>query len=143
MREETKIIINIIDFSPMMEQIKTRYIEQNQDNKEEIEFTIQGQWGFVNTKKGKLMICNEGVVSPKPISPKFPFELDVYKEKKIENGGFMSLLPAYVLNITDPKDIEELPISGQQKLEDFIRVFGGRLESNFHSCKNFLEKIIN
>jgi len=61
---------------------------------------------------------------------------------KTEKGEFISLLPSYIINITYPKDIEELPVSGQQKLETFIRVFGKRLESNFYICKNFLEEII-
>lgn len=142
MREETKVVVNILDFTPMMEQIKRRYIEQNQDNEDEIEFSLREKWGFVNTKKGKIMICNEGVASAQSISEKYPFNLDVYKEKKTKTSGYTSLLPTYVLNIKDPKDIEELPVSGQEKLETFIRTFGRRLESNFWICKKFLEKII-
>jgi len=142
MRKETNIVVNIIDFTPMLEQIKTRYIEQNPDNKGDIKFSLREKWGFVHTKKGKIMICNEGVTSSEPISKISPFEIELYKETKTEKGEFISLLPSYIINITYPKDIEELPVSGQQKLETFIRVFGKRLESNFYICKNFLEEII-
>lgn len=142
MREETKVVVNVLDFTPMMEQIKRRYIEQNPDNKDNISFILREKWGFVNTKKGKIMICNEGVVSSQAISEKYPFELPVYKEKKTDKGEYLGILPEYMLNMKDPKDIEELPVVGQEKLETFIRTFGRRLESNFWICKKFLEKII-
>jgi len=142
MRNTTNITVNILDFNPIFEKLKGDYIKQFPYYKEkEFSFFLPEIWGFVETEKGKIMICNEGVVDSHPISEKDPFQAALYIEEKKPTEQF-SLFPIGMLQVKDVKEIEELPVIEKQPLETFIRSFGTRLETNFQLCKRFLEPIV-
>jgi hypothetical protein len=142
MREKTNINVTIVDFEPMLAKFKDGYIRQNPDFKEkEFSFYMTETWGFVETKKGKFMICDEGVMDENPVSETHPFYSTLYV-KEIRPEEKFSIFPIGTVVVKKIEEIEELPVISKKPLETFIRQFGRRLETNFHLCKNFLEPIV-
>ena len=61
----------------------------------------------------------------KPSEFKYPKKLEEKKEEKK-----VQIFPT-VWAVLSLKDVEDLPVVEEVNLKDFIRAFGGRLESNF------------
>lgn len=142
MRDKTNINVHVVDFRPMFDKLKDKYIKENPNFKDkEFSLYIPETWGFVETKKGKLMISDEGIVDQNPISEINPFYTAIYVQETKPYQHF-SVFPIGEVVVKKLEEIEELPIVIKQPLEKFIREFGERLESNFRICSQFLQPIV-
>jgi hypothetical protein len=120
-RKPSNIIVKKLDMTDFLEEAKKDISEMEQCVKVDIQYPL----GFVDTKGGMMVICEEGVGWVIQDNENFPVELFV-KQKENE----IPLFPKYEVKIS-PEKLREFPTT-YVPLEKFIRVFGSRLESNYY-----------
>lgn len=83
----------------------------------------------------------EGVMITKPISEDNPIKLDIHSRTKNGDGSqSWTMYPRWQTTLHGD-DIEEYFSDEGVPLEDFVRVFGDRLEGNFWGIVRFLQSI--
>ncbi len=121
--------VNHIDFSDLEETARKALQEKNPERT--VTAAKAGKWAYAETKKGLMVLNDEGVGDQEPVSKEFPLEIHIYGEYETADGKkSMDIFPVIGYRFDDPDEIRELP-STVTPLKDFIRVFGHRLESNF------------
>jgi hypothetical protein len=80
----------------------------------------------------------EGVIVTQPVSEDNPIKVDVRSHTKQDGGGtLISMLPKWRVTLQGDDLVEYFSDEGVP-LEDFVRSFGQRLESNFWGIVRFL-----
>ena len=80
----------------------------------------------------------EGVIVTQPVSEDNPIKVDVRSYTKQDGGGtLISMLPKWRVTLQGDDLVEYFSDEGVP-LEDFVRSFGQRLESNFWGIVRFL-----
>lgn len=137
MREESGIEVEVLDLS-----VVAKWGEKIQNKKgDQATLEPHGTLGVVRTPKGDFLISDEGVIARKALADANPWPVDLYRCTKDEAGNLKSLeiIPFGVINIV-PAALKEIPIKEKLPLEKFIRIFGHRLETNYHICLQHLRK---
>jgi hypothetical protein len=141
-REASNIVVEVFDMSPALKQAAAQLSDRLKEKGYDA-LTMVGTLGFVRTKKGIYIVDSEGVIAKKPLSEKNRWPIDLYPCTKDDNGNTkkMELLPVAVMNIS-PEDIDsnDVPVKESMSLENFIKRFGQRLESNYAICLAHLRK---
>lgn len=98
-------------------------------------------YGFIKTEKGVFVLNRDGVGTTAPVTVNNRFPIGFYgtwQEEGSEDTA-IDMLPALSLSV-DPEKLGALKVKPAEQLEDFIRVFGRRLEINYIEWKEFLAK---
>lgn len=132
-REKSNITVTVPDISAPLAQALEAFNKEQLAKGElpasELNFT---EFGYVLTKEGMFVLSKEGVGESEPITPDNKVEVGLYPEWDKGNGTkSFSPLPMAYFNFSDTELIM-LPTLKELPLEDFIRRFGPRLESNYH-----------
>lgn len=132
-REKSNIMVTVPDISAPLAQALDTYNNEQLAKGElpasQLNFTTHG---YVLTKQGMFVLNTEGVGDGEPITPDNKAEIAVYPEWDKGGGAkSMAILPVFYLNFTDTELIM-LPTLRELPLEEFIRSFGRRLESNYN-----------
>jgi len=124
---ESDVVVEVLDIQPAIEEAYSQFEKPEDWNG--VGFHTNFTWARVVTPEGTFILNSEGVGSADPLSEDNTLEIGLYKtfpaeEKKIQ------IFPTVwaVLNL---KEVEDLPVSEEVSLKDFIRGFGRRLECNF------------
>lgn len=121
-RTPSGITVTVPDISaPLAQALQAFNKEQLEDGELPASELTFGTFGYVLTKQGMFVLCTEGVGDSKPITPDNRYEVDLHTPNT-------ALVCA--IKFTDTELIM-LPTAREVPLEDFIRQFGGRLESNY------------
>jgi len=134
MRDKSKVVVKILD----MASIEQKVVELLRTKNEKYSKCLTQQtWGIIETKNGIYALGTEGVGPSYPITKKKQLDILWY------GGGedFFDIFPTIKTNLDD-EDLKSFPIKEEKNLTDFIRVFGVRLESNYHQWNSFLEPLV-
>lgn len=127
-RVKSNIMVTVPDFSaPIAQALEAYNKQQLEDGKLPAASMDSLPTGYILTKQGMFVINHEGVGDSKPITPENKFELDLWPQW--EDGS--AALPEASIQFSDTELIM-LPTLKEVPLEDFIRTFGRRLESNYN-----------
>lgn len=137
-REPSGVVVEAINMKfltdDIADKIKAKYPQYKN-------VSIHYDLGLVRTPKGYFMLNTEGVMNEDVVTEKTPYEIDVYCSET-EDG--ISILPSFTFKLTDVMIDGECEIIGNRvPLEDFIRRFGSRLESNYSILRKELRKQLN
>lgn len=127
-RKETSVEVKVVDLSQILSEkriadwdtLKTIY-----------------EYGYVDTKRGTYFLSNEGYGDSQPMGTK-PVEIEVYGEKKTEGGKNFSMISVAILKMSI-EELRQIPYMSVP-LNNFIRKFGSRLESNYEEWREALEE---
>lgn len=126
-RTKSNIIVSVIDASgPLAQALEDFNAQQLKKGEVPAESMDCREVGYVQTEKGMFCLCTEGVGDGKPITADNKLDMDLYPRWP----GTMSIIPVGTIELTDA-EILMLPTKREVPLEDFIRSFGRRLESNY------------
>ena len=124
---ESDVTVEVLDVEPAVKEAYSQFAKPKDWSG--VGFHTNLAWARIVTSKGIFVLNSEGVGGEDPISEDKPLEIGLYKtfpkeEKKVQ------IFPT-VWAVLSLKDVEDLPVVEEVNLKDFIRAFGGRLESNF------------
>lgn len=134
-RQETDIVVNVIDFSEIGKKVIAEYKEADLDV--EVSFT---KTGYIEVNGKKYVLDFDGVMSTKPISARNPWGLGYSVTEKASdfNKGRGRKVWFKGMDIGE-NDITK--VSEKENLADFIRVFGSRLEYNYKGVIDFVNEL--
>lgn len=141
-REQSSIDVNVVDMDIVEENMMDKHGDKiidklnSEHDSEVVGIRINTTVGFVGINDNIYALTNEGVGLEEPITDDNKFTVDIYPEFE---GNSVSMIPSMQLQWND-EDFEKLPIEKTEKLHDFIREFGNRLEQNYQSWKTLLEE---
>lgn len=144
---QSNVKVQVVDATPLLDEM-TEWMKKNLKDEADRErvkgsTTRFSKLGFVDTSKGLFVICDEGIGAWIDDAGQ-KFEMDFYakffSEDKESEG--MSLLPNGRVSV-GAEDIKKLPVTGEENLATFIRVFGSRIESNFNLINRELTEILS
>ena len=99
-------------------------------------FYIREKIAIIKTERGIFVVTREGIALTKPITDENPLSLNLYGDNG--NGKLNALMfPISTINL-NPDDLEKYA-SDEIPLEEFIRSFGARLESNYGMAVEYLK----
>ena len=138
MREprNSSVIVKILDLSLVEKQALEK---AQQENPDVVSVKTSLRVGIVETAKGTFLLTDEGVGPELPLeAPKHdPMDILFYRETKTEKGHTSDIFPYVSLSMK--KDVVvTLPVIATEKLGDFIRTFGMRLECNYQTWDEVL-----
>lgn len=125
------VMLTLLELDDVVESATTFYKTRHPDREG---VTVTMRLGFepyavADTDHGMFVVNNEGVGYE--VTDSDPLELDLYAS--FDEGGQQSfeVLPS-VMSSLSPDDVREHATGEQVDLADLVRVFGARLETNFH-----------
>jgi hypothetical protein len=133
-REKSNITVTVPNLSGPLAQALESYNAKAKVKATKME-TRGGDPGYVMTKKGTFLFCEEGVGDNKPITETNPAVIEIYPG----TDKTFAMFPCGTISLTDAELIM-LPTAREAQLEDFIRSFGHRLESNYYQWLQALRK---
>jgi hypothetical protein len=139
-RTASKFAVHLIDLAPFAELINATYkkyypdVDMTKDGFTTM--TTRGVQGMVETKKGWVNVCDEGVIDENPVSGAHPLELELFTSSAT---GF-SMFPWTVMKFS-VDELQKLISNKTVPLHEFIRTFGSRLEQNYWICEDHLTKL--
>jgi hypothetical protein len=98
-------------------------------------------WGVVEIGDDLYALCTEGVGPDTPVTDEKPLVLDLFVrryENDSESERFISMFPAATVKLK-PENLREAMTEQQVPLDEYIRSFGARLESNYEQWRMTLE----
>jgi hypothetical protein len=147
MREESRVIVKVINFQPLLEKTLSEKQKAFQLLSEaglseadkykvfqDIGKLTCDSFAYVQTSKGMYALSTEGIGSEKPINE--------------SNKLVVPVRPLHILNMTveilefSNIQLAKMPIAYEVPLRKFIRQFGNRLENNYIAWKSILEAAI-
>lgn len=138
-RPTSEFRVHPLDLSPMADFLNKAYIERypEEANQEGLmAYDTRSLHGMVETPKGWVLVEDEGIINIGPSTVLAPLKIDLYAKFK----GSFSMVPWTTLSLPPDKFI---PLLSKETvtLDQFIRVFGSRLESNFAIAEEHLTKL--
>lgn len=130
-REKTNIIVNVPDWTEILEKVLEKSKEENPNR---LEADMYGKIGYVEIGDDIYLLDEEGVGSNVPLTDEQPFQVGILFKYK----GELPLWPEKSISITKT-NIKQIPVKEQVDLSEFIRNFSNRLQSNFLSWSEFLK----
>ncbi len=142
-REKTNVKVKVLDMDSLKAKA-LKYIkeESSVEDKEFIAgvFSGEGKLGYITTSKGIFVLCEEGVGNNKPITKDNPYKIEFRADYLRDGVKSFSMVPIMGFSLDD-KDVLGLPVLYEEGLDTFIRKFGSRLEDNYESWKEAMEKV--
>lgn len=138
-RPTSKFLVHPLDLSPMADFLNKAYIERypEEANQEGLmAYDTRGRYGMVETPKGWVLVDDEGIININSSTVLAPLKIDLYAKFK----GSYSIVPWTTLSLP-PDNFIPLLSKETVTLDQFIRVFGGRLESNYFIAEDHLTKL--
>ena len=127
-RIKSNITVIVPDLSApvasFLEAFNKRQINQGEEPAKGMEFRAHG---YVLTETGLYSFCTEGVGDSGAITDTNKLEIELYPSWE----GRDSMMPAGSIELTD-SELIMLPTLREVPMEEFIRSFGRRLESNYN-----------
>jgi len=129
-KRKSNVMVTVVDLTKLLDELHDELPEKEIEKMEGATgFTSHNTYGFVDTPKGRFVLCTEGVGSREPLTKDDPMVIDVWIER---DGDKFDMFPCGSLSI-GPDQFDELPRKSERiPLTCFIREFGSRLEQNFH-----------
>ena len=121
-RPEASIMVQVLDVTPL-EQSALEYLKSH-DHEDAIGAETRMKHGIVTTTDGVFHICDEGVGDDEPITEGHPTEFFFYHR----TVGGSAIMPSASIKISD---LSKYATDEYVPLNEFIRTFGSRLDSNF------------
>jgi hypothetical protein len=145
-REKSNVKVRRIDFAGI-EADATKSLNDNLERYgitveegEEVRAHIHNDWGIVETDEGLYVLCTEGVGPDGPVEDEMIFDVG-YRTFKDGKPASFSMFPVASTNLT-PQELRQMATGETVTLEEFIRQFGSRLESNYRQWNNVLSRIV-
>ena len=135
-RIASKYTVNIMDFSSFNDMALEHY-NKDRDVKATACKTMY-RHGFIETQDGMFVLCDEGVGNKKPISFEHPYQLEFWRERNEGDGIIMEIKPCLLMRFEEA-DLRACATGETQPLHEFIRTFGGRLDSNYMTFERWLD----
>lgn len=137
-RTKTDIEVQLIDSTVIEERLTDFYRKGGDDRATSVIKIGHKPYGFVETKGGTFVLCNEGVGSYALLDAE-TYRFDGYAHTPTENGETFTIVPvvAEVLTVTE---IKELATGETENLATFIRTFGDRLDRNYENYRREIEE---
>lgn len=129
---QSDVMVEVIDETTMCENATNGLRKIDKDFPADASLKFYYGYGIVRTPKGTFLLDSEGTGNSESLES---VNGEIHFGRTDENLA----MPFCHINITG-KDIGELPIKEKVNLADFIRSFGHRLESNFHSWNKFFHQ---
>ena len=136
-RETSTIKVQILDLSKCNQSALEYMLKNNKEDETPIGAETGYTWGIVTTNDGIYCLCSEGVGQHNPVTESDKISLDYYP--KYEKS--IAILPSVQVHLSD-KHLMECATNEFVPLEDFIRKFGSRLETNYYTWKRQLEGVL-
>ena len=157
-RKKSEIMVKVLDFSEHEPRI-LEYINAKRGRPAGVELDAKGitekvrenyteaisaslhgmeKLGYVETPVGVFMIDSEGIVAEYPLSEENPWE--VYFAGHSE--GSIAMFPEMYITLMSGDTVKTIPVLKEEPLEEFIRSFGSRLESNYHIALRHLSEMV-
>jgi hypothetical protein len=142
-RTPTSITVKVLDLSEPCDNALAWYQQRRARVDDDLStytgMTVRGApWGYVELANGGVcLLTNEGTSDD--IAPDGKYVVEYYAEgTDVDGTEFSSMVPVCSGGVT-ADGFRELPVSKEVNLADFIRRFGARLESNYHTQRRHLE----
>lgn len=139
-REISGIQVKVLDMQPAIEKAAID-LADSLKGRGFSKLKHMGMVGYVETKKGIFMIDEEGIISVKALTDTNRWPVDLYPCADLEGKSVMTAVPIAVMNIS-PELLKGIPVKETVPLENFVRSFGRRLETNYAMCLNHLRKMM-
>jgi hypothetical protein len=94
------------------------------------------KFGIVETPQGVYALCDEGVGPVAPVTAENTLTVEFYDKS---DPNMLAMFPFGTAELDD-QDLLALPQGEPVNLEEFIRTFGSRLDGNYASWKQTLER---
>jgi len=139
-RTPSPFIVREVDFAPVKEAALVGWKARNADKegkKPPTHYSTYARMGYIELPNGSIYVLDsEGVGALYTPEDEEQITVGLYPHW---NGGFsvMATLEARY----DVAAFKVLPVKGEVPLTDFIRSFGGRLESNYEETVSFLSDL--
>ena len=138
-RKKTGIHVKVLDFTKITDKAQKQHAEDKDFPLDMVEAYISGKMGYVEMDGDKFLLTDEGILLTKPASSDDFLVADVYVRTRNQSSGWtMPLFPIYSIPLTI-EALDELTVSREEVLHDFVRSFGSRLECNYQGCVEFFE----
>ena len=140
-RKKSTITVHVVDMEKAMKDI---FDEEKGNLPDDVIGlnTIASKWGYVETPKGVYLLdyeaCGPGGSEVPLTKEGNEIKMPLYCNRE----GSMEMFASRSLNI-DAEFVRGLDKVCEENLVDFVRTFGGRLESNFSNWNRHLEAEIN
>ena len=121
-RPTSSIMVQVLDVTPL-EQSALEYLKSH-DHADAIGAETRFKHGIVTTDEGVFHLCDEGVGDDNPITEDNPMEFFFYH--RTEGGS--AIMPSASIKIAD---LSKYATDEYVPLNEFIRTFGSRLDSNY------------
>ena len=130
-REKTRLVVKVLDLS---EGFKKMQEQEKREHDIDCEFSSRPV-GYIVYKGYSYLLCNEGVLHSIPVEIE-PASHDIIKSVKIDTNSERCTSIIIELNT---EDLQEFFKGEKKNLAQFVRQFGGRLESNYHEILQFFK----
>ncbi len=122
----TGVTVQVIDLTPLLERAVGLFsVTMSNDKVTLVDFkTRASRWAIAPSARNEdttVLLNTEGC------GGYLPYRIDLYGEY---SNGDVACTPTLTMRLTKPF-VDELDITGEEDLSDFVRVFGDRLEGNF------------
>lgn len=136
-RTKTSVTVKVID-TTSLESEAVKFLREAGKNVDKVE--VIGKIGYIQTPKGIYVIDCEGIGSLNPITAENAYVMEFW-ETATKDNETMTCEPSCEHRMSD-KEILTLPVTREENLADFIRVFGPRLERNYRDWKEAMEGVL-
>lgn len=133
-RIKSNFSVMLLDMKRLKDEI-TAFAGDKLEKGEELYCSVD--WGIVEVAGSHYLICNEGVGSTLSIE-----EEDGKIDWHVRKPNSIELMPRFRTSVT-PDDFPSICTSEILPLDEFIRSFGTRLESNYWEWECFFKGVNN
>ncbi len=137
-QRESTVILKRLNLFNILEGAKETI---QRDRPDCIEADAIYDYAAIETPQGLIVLNNEGVGSPIPISNESPLKLEIFGKYTTDKKGSYSfdIIPKLLI-VLNETEVNKIMVNEEVNLKDFIRVFGDRLEHNFQTWNAFFSR---
>ena len=135
-RKVSQYDVHILDFTPL-HKLALQHVNQDKTDDLSTDCKPIRTFGYVDTPKGKYVLCTEGVGDTNPVSTDHVLELEFFSERQEDGVTHMSIMPNCMIRLPN---VDEYDTGETKPLHEFIRTFGSRLDMNYIEWERFFNK---
>lgn len=125
-RRKSKVVVEVIDGEALFQFFPE---EEKKKLPPGVTMKLHGSYGLVKIPHGTFVLDREGNRNSAPVE-ELPVELGLIR------SDCPNSKPSWYFTVNE-ESVSKVPIKNQMTLDDFIRVFGARLETTFAQCEKF------
>jgi hypothetical protein len=144
-RRKTGVMVEVMDLTHHISMAKAQLqdAEDSGSGRKVIDVSHRHPWGRVVVGNDVYVLCSEGVGSNQPIDDgEYAFEVEYWGRLLTdEDREVLEIYPRIKHTFTE-QEVKHMPIKEEVPLEQFIRRFGQRLETNFEMWAELFSELV-